>query len=644
MQYVQKRQYNKAIFTIQRMQMIVFVCFFLLFVVKIWNNTVAFSAEKKSNAVSKARQTESIIALCPQSDLNAADLKAALKRNQSAQPASILHKQVLYLQSFRPEETDPSEHTVLFAAQAMPLPETCQKTQLPIALQDISGIALVPPVKHFSGKANFADNQKRKKNRLPTYRPIQQILLYGTSPISAPSFHPTDIQVVEFQEHKKKPSKKQRKKEPAQNLKQPATIKNKPFRPQTTDSAWVWQANDWQSETAQNRLFEKALHFDIKTLYITVPVVAARPVQQATNNITEADQKRTRNPKQENLIKHQRFSVKTPHQLAQFIRRAHKKHFNIVAVFGDPRDITATGRKKLIAKVRAICHYNQFVSVNERLDGLQFDIEPHLLPGFSVDPVFWYNQTLLTYQAIHQESTLPVDAVLPYWSIQAQLNHQTNYVYAMLPFVDRMTVMNYTTSERALSDQFLPFLKLMAQTPKTAVPVQMAVEFTALKNNRQWRFLPIENFLDQAKPFFAKGSPHQTTQKNAIQPTMLYWIPLRDRRAETSQRSNALLVLSRKALPAKSLKTLEIQTFSLVPPYEGRLMPSDRTSFRKNPQAFWQLKPTLSRLLEQSPYFSGYAYHDLSALPEKKATISQNGNWPLELLRLPGISDIFNKF
>lgn len=191
-----------------------------------------------------------------------------------------------------------------------------------------------------------------------------------------------------------------------------------------TKSAWFWSPGLWMD--SPEKIFNVKSTVGLNRIYITVP----------TNN----------------------GEVSHPTELRQFIQKAHAQHLQVWAVLGDPRAVTYEGVAKFITASAAYAAFNEESIQAEKLEGLQLDIEPYLIPGYSQDPAVWLSKYAYVVNNIHYAvPDLPIDIVLPFWFDPA-----TPVVATMLDDVadsiSRITVMDYRTNPeqiRAIAAKFL---------------------------------------------------------------------------------------------------------------------------------------------------------------------------------------------
>lgn len=193
-------------------------------------------------------------------------------------------------------------------------------------------------------------------------------------------------------------------------------------------STWVWQADEWQQ--APDRVLMRARQYGLSTLFITIP-------QDAGN-------------------------VRQPARLADFIRRAHASGLAVWGVDGDPAMVLPKERQATLARARAYAQFNRTMPPEARLTGVQFDVEPYLLPGRVLSDAESDQQYLALVQALHrtlQESAshrnpeLALEMVVPFWWAG-----RTALLTALAPSLGGLVVMNYRTNPEDIYRFAVPFL------------------------------------------------------------------------------------------------------------------------------------------------------------------------------------------
>jgi hypothetical protein len=167
-------------------------------------------------------------------------------------------------------------------------------------------------------------------------------------------------------------------------------------------------------------------------------------------------------------------SVENADDLQVFIAEATRRRIAVWAVIGDPRDVFESSIVALQARTDAYIHYNATAPEGAEISGLQLDIEPHLLPGFSLAQDYWRERYLSTVLSIHGRISgrLPLDLVVPVW-----WGDHPNWGGALLDGLVApdlsLTIMNYRTAPGPLGAGARPFL---AWGRDSGVPISIALE------------------------------------------------------------------------------------------------------------------------------------------------------------------------
>lgn len=197
-------------------------------------------------------------------------------------------------------------------------------------------------------------------------------------------------------------------------------------------AAWFWSPALWL-ETPQ-KIFDSAAAYKLTRIYITVPVEEGR--------------------------------VKHADELAAFVTQAHAHKLHVWAVLGDPAAVLAEGRQHFISMAAAYADYNAQATEATRLDGLQLDIEPYLLPGYQLAPDTWQARYVETVAAIHAAvPQLALNVALPFWWGEA--GHGGSALLDQLAdAVNGITVMDYRTDTDEVKRFAQPFLRWGEQQRK----------------------------------------------------------------------------------------------------------------------------------------------------------------------------------
>jgi hypothetical protein len=200
--------------------------------------------------------------------------------------------------------------------------------------------------------------------------------------------------------------------------------------------AWVWQPQAWRD--GGDALVRSAAARGVKHLYITL-VIAAGEVEHRP-------------------------------ELASFIRAAGRANIAVEAVEGDPHMILSEGLANALARARAIARYQEKVPAAARLAGIQYDIEPYVLPGWGTNPVdhaAWSDAVI----ALAQAAGGPVHLVLPFWIADEPAG--VRFLRDVEASVKAVTVMSYRTDSALAASLAEPLLHWGGKAGK---PVRIALE------------------------------------------------------------------------------------------------------------------------------------------------------------------------
>ncbi|WP_038160437.1 hypothetical protein [Verrucomicrobium sp. BvORR106] len=122
--------------------------------------------------------------------------------------------------------------------------------------------------------------------------------------------------------------------------------------------------------------------------------------------------------------------------VATTLSRLRADGFRIVAVEGDPHMILPQARAAVIARHQALSQWQ-----GRFLDGVQYDVEPYLLPGFHLETTKWHQHWLDLYRELNQNGKHPVEPVLPFWIIAQK--EAVPLLDGLAKYASRMVIMNY---------------------------------------------------------------------------------------------------------------------------------------------------------------------------------------------------------
>lgn len=215
-----------------------------------------------------------------------------------------------------------------------------------------------------------------------------------------------------------------------------------------TRSTWVWSPDAWQAQP--ERVLELVSRYDIKLLFLTVPV--------ADGAVTE------------------------PAALADFIRRTSRLGVSVWAVDGDPRMIVPDQHAPTVTRVQAYRAYNGAVDADARLRGVQFDIEPYLLPEYESAQQQWdLRLAELAKRLRTAAGPLQFELVVPFWWAE----QKADLLRRLAPSVTGLTVMDYRTNPKEVLRFAVPFLDWGTVHRKR---VRVALEAGPVDAETHWRY------------------------------------------------------------------------------------------------------------------------------------------------------------
>lgn len=141
--------------------------------------------------------------------------------------------------------------------------------------------------------------------------------------------------------------------------------------------------------------------------------------------------------------------------------------FQIVAVEGDPHMILPQESSNVLAR-----HQQLAALHGKHLDGIQYDVEPYLLPGFQLEPELWHQRWLQMYEALTPgKAPLKVEPVVPFWLIARPAAQKL--LKGLAPRAARIVVMNYRSDAADAAAWATAWLEWSLQHQ---CPVALAVE------------------------------------------------------------------------------------------------------------------------------------------------------------------------
>lgn len=240
----------------------------------------------------------------------------------------------------------------------------------------------------------------------------------------------------------------------------PAEAEKKPpktnrFSAKKSKSTWFWSPALWLESPA--KIFKLSAKHGIKRIYITVPTANG--------------------------------ALKNAAELRQFIAQAHQQGLQVWAVLGDKYAVTDEGVASFLTASASYAAFNDENIQSEKLDGLQLDIEPYLIPGYSQDPAAWLSKYAYVVSNIHLVApSLPINIVIPFWF------DPENPVYATMlddvaDSVEQITVMDYRTDPKEIRQKAIRFLDWGFRNQK-AIEIALETLPLAAEQRRYYQSAP----------------------------------------------------------------------------------------------------------------------------------------------------------
>jgi hypothetical protein len=215
-------------------------------------------------------------------------------------------------------------------------------------------------------------------------------------------------------------------------------------------ATWVWRPGDWID--GGPALLGWAAGHGIRDLFVTVPL------QNGT-------------------------AVRAPELLAAFVRQAGARGIGVYSVDGDPRMVLPAEVPAAVARVRAYVAYNASQPPDARLRGVQFDVEPYLLPDTMLAPDRRDAAYLDMARALRTAAGtgLRLEFVVPFW-----WGKNRALLDALAPHADALAVMDYRTDRAQIAGFAAPFLDWAASRGRQ---VRIALEAGTIEPAVQRRYV-----------------------------------------------------------------------------------------------------------------------------------------------------------
>lgn len=295
-------------------------------------------------------------------------------------------------------------------------------------------------------------------------------------------------------------------------------------------STWIWNQADWR-ERGQ-ALIGWAAQENIGELFVTVPLQEGR--------------------------------VAEPEALAAFVKAAGARGIAVTAVDGDPHMVLPGEQEPTAARARAYSAYNAQAEPAARLKGMQFDVEPYLLPAHVLPPAE-RDRRYLELAARLREAAGPMrlEFVVPFW-----WDSKPDLLRELAKSADALSVMDYRTDPGQIYRFAVPFLDWAEAHGKQ---VRIALEAGPIGAETQRRYQRA-----------AKGAPGEL---------LLFAL----------EGQQVLVLLRQPAAHAKA------QAFTLA---GSRRIDGSATTFHADKTALTRLLPTLELVFGAWKGFGGIALHE----------------------------------
>jgi hypothetical protein len=215
-------------------------------------------------------------------------------------------------------------------------------------------------------------------------------------------------------------------------------------------ATWVWRPGDWID--GGPALLDWAARQGIRDLFVTVPLKDGS-------------------------------AVRAPDLLAAFVRQAGDKGIGVYSVDGDPHMVLADEVPAVVERVRAYAAYNASQPPGARLRGVQFDVEPYLLPD-NVLPSSRRDAAYIDMAHALKAAAgdvLRLEFVVPFW-----WGRNPALLDALAPYADALAVMDYRTDRDQIAGFAVPFLDWAAAHGRK---VRIALEAGSIEPEVQRRYV-----------------------------------------------------------------------------------------------------------------------------------------------------------
>jgi hypothetical protein len=215
-------------------------------------------------------------------------------------------------------------------------------------------------------------------------------------------------------------------------------------------SIWIWRPSEWLNQP--EALLAELLALSAPVVYISVPIKG--------DGVEHAD------------------------SLAAFIGMAHENGIEVWAVEGDPHAVLPAGREAFAKRAAALSRFNGSQLPERQLRGVQYDIEPYLLPDFALHSDAWLRAYVQTIAGLNELLDVPLEIAVPFWWSSLTLDDRP-LLDELAAHVQGLNVMNYRTDPALLQQFAEPFLSWGAARD---VAVRIALEAGPIQDETRWHY------------------------------------------------------------------------------------------------------------------------------------------------------------
>jgi len=217
-------------------------------------------------------------------------------------------------------------------------------------------------------------------------------------------------------------------------------------------SMWFWKTSDWQK--TPEKILSILQKYNADDVFITV----------------DLDEKKK--------------EIKEDVKLAHFIALAQQSGIGVWVVEGDPHVILPKATERFVKRAEIFAKFNNMQMETQQLAGIQYDIEPYLLAGYSLEPEQWAKAYVNTIRVLKQAAQMPLEIVIPFWW-QSQAIDGQPMLSQLSGYVSSVNIMNYRTTDEMINRFAQPLLDwgLRNQTK-----LNIALEAGPIADEIQWRY------------------------------------------------------------------------------------------------------------------------------------------------------------